>query len=164
MQEIWKSIRNYEGLYKISSFGRVINIAKQKVKILKHGLNGRGYLIVSLWKDNKGKTFRIHRLVADHFILNEYNKSCVNHKNGVKIDNCVNNLEWCTYSENNKHAFDIGLNRSNNGEKNGKAKLTKENVLQIRNSDLSCKELMKIFEISQATVSDIKTYKTWKHL
>ena len=107
--EVWKDIQGYEGIYQVSSLGKV-----RSAKGLKSQRNnGRGYLQVELWKHNKGKAFYVHRLVANAFLKNERNFPTVNHKDGNKKNNCVNNLEWCTYSYNNIHALKHGLRHSN---------------------------------------------------
>ena len=78
-------------------------------KVLAGGVAGNGYLTVGL----KNKTHTIHRLVANAFIANSLNKRCVNHKDGDKLNNNINNLEWCSYSENNQHAYHCGLKKHN---------------------------------------------------
>lgn len=118
MKEIWKDIKGYEGLYKISNLGKIKSLSRPRNKyqfieehILKTRLTHRGYELVSLSKDGKLKSFYVHRLVAQTFIENPEKKSCVNHINGIKIDNQVNNLEWCSYSENMNHAYGTGLHQ-----------------------------------------------------
>ena len=118
MQEIWKDVKGYEGLYQVSNLGRIksisyFNRANKKTyprnKILKPLINDKGYLRVDLRKNNKSKKVRIHRIAAEHFIPNPYHFSEVNHIDGNKQNNCVNNLEWCTHSQNMKHAVKLGL-------------------------------------------------------
>lgn len=115
MQEVWKDIEGYEGLYQVSNFGRVKSLVYvtrcsqvKREKVLKTAIN-RGYVYVTLHKDSKQKTVYVHRLVANAFIQNDTGKRCVNHINGNKQDNIVSNLEWCTHSENTVHAWDTGL-------------------------------------------------------
>lgn len=102
-----------ESRYSITKFGDVIN--KRFKKPLKKSLNRDGYEIVSLWDGNKKHTKSVHRLVADVYVDNPYNKPCVNHIDGNKTNNNADNLEWCTYSENEKHSY------SKLGKKNAKA-------------------------------------------
>jgi len=102
--EKWKKIEGYE--YWISNQGRM----KNKDKVLKLVTN-RGYHRVGLYKNGKPKHFLVHRLVAIYFIENTNNKPIINHKNGVKKDNRVENLEWCTDSENKYHAYANNLNK-----------------------------------------------------
>lgn len=98
--EIWKDIKGYEGLYQISSLGKVKSLKFGKEKILKPRKNTFGYLESVLCKNGNSKSFKIHRLVAEAFIPNPNNLPCVNHKNENKILNTVENLEWCTYKYN----------------------------------------------------------------
>lgn len=122
--EEWVAIKDFEGLYDISNFGRVKSLKRLVYKtdrrkgtsfgsfyadkILSQD-ESRGYLIVTLSKNSKSKRCSVHRLVASHFIANPENKKTVNHKKGIKKDNRAWELEWNTHSENNKHAFDKGL-------------------------------------------------------
>lgn len=116
MDNTCKDIVGYKGLYSIDVLGEVINLKTNYIK--KNTINKVGYYICNLYKDNIQKTFLIHRLIALHFIDNPNNYPCVNHKDGNKLNNNLDNLEWCSYSHNNKHAFDTGLKSVN--EKNKK--------------------------------------------
>lgn len=110
MKEIWKDIKGYEGLYQVSNLGRVKSFREstkygmQKEYILKPSLINSGYYVVTLYSPDKAKRkFQIHRLVAETFISNDKNLPCVNHKDENKTNNCVDNLEWCTYQYNNNY-------------------------------------------------------------
>ena len=106
MKEEWRDIKGYEGLYQISNLGRIKSLkdnhGKYREKILKPG-NSNGYFYVDLCKNSKGKLFKIHRLVAIHFIENPNNYPEVNHKDENSTNNCVDNLEWCTREYNNSY-------------------------------------------------------------
>ena len=106
MTEIWQSISDYGDKYEVSNFGRVRN---KKGSVLKPFLTHGGYLMVALCFKGTKTNIRLHRLVAKTFIPNSDYKAEVNHKNGIKTDNSVTNLEWITKSENMKHAYKIGL-------------------------------------------------------
>lgn len=102
MTEIWKDIKGYENLYQISSLGRVRRITKTNgYKILKQSTNPQsGYIQVALSKNGKCTVYKVHQLVAKHFISNLDNKPCIDHINTDKTDNRVENLRWCTQKEN----------------------------------------------------------------
>lgn len=105
-EEIWKDIPGYENVYKISSFGRAKSLKRNKEIILKQTIDKYGYCrINNIYK----RYIRTHRLVAIVFIENKFNKKLVNHINGIKTDNRVENLEWVTAKENIRHAWSTGL-------------------------------------------------------
>lgn len=132
--ERWKDIKETKGVYQISSKGRVKRVGKYSnqftswydEKILKPAIHERGYLFVQLSINKKILRRYIHRLVAEAFIPNPENKKTVNHKDGNKKNNCVENLEWCTYLENNTHAY----------EKLGKLQKNKKGSIAVVQYDL----------------------------
>lgn len=119
--EAWMDIPEYVGYYQASNYGRIRSVAREisqkghknnykrilKGKILRPRLQNSNYYIVWLSKDGEIKAQLIHRLVAQTFISNINNEPCINHKNGNKADNRIENLEWCNYSENIKHSYTI---------------------------------------------------------
>lgn len=116
MVEEWRDIKDYQGLYQISNFGRVKSLEKTdrlgrrySEKLLSICDNGNGYKVVNLKVNGKQKTCTVHRLVATAFIPNPFRLDEINHKDGDKSNNKVENLEWCNRSENVKHAVNTGL-------------------------------------------------------
>lgn len=99
-EEIWKDIKGYEGLYQVSNLGRVKSKHRGSESILKSIINSRGYMHVCLCKNSTRKWFKVHRLVALHFLDNPENKPEVNHIDEDKRNNMVSNLEWCTTNYN----------------------------------------------------------------
>jgi len=101
-KEVWKDIKNYEGLYEVSNFGNVRSLKYGKIKYLKPAKNKGGYYFVILCKNGKTKNFRIHRLVANAFIENPNNYPQINHKDEDKTNNKASNLEWCNNQYNKR--------------------------------------------------------------
>jgi len=158
--EIWKNVVGYEENYVCSSKGEIKSIKRNKVlKPNKSSL----YYSVDLCKSGEIKRHLIHRIIATAFHENVENKEQVNHINGNKLDNSVNNLEWVTRSENQLHSIRIGL-RHTRGENNSQCKLTSEQVIEIRNSKERNKDIAKKYNISYATVCDIQRRRSWAHI
>lgn len=161
MTEEWEPITNYEG-YDISNTGRV----RSSYRILKQQTDYKGYLTVGI----KGKQLKVARLVAQAFIPNNENKLEVNHKNGIKIDNRIKNLEWCTAKENTTHAWRTGLHKNDerDGINNSQHKLTAKQVRIIKHT-LSFKTrgvqkwLAKMCGISQGQISRINKGDYWNN-
>ena len=119
MKEIWKDIEGYEGYYQISNLGRVKSLERyvntrwetpriEREKILKSCPDSYGYLTNILSKENVKRRYYLHQLIAKAFIPNPHNKPCVNHKDLDRLNNNIDNLEWCTKSENTKHGWENG--------------------------------------------------------
>lgn len=133
--EIWKDIIEYEGLYQISNLSSVKSLERYyfigkgqnktskitvEEKLLEIFQYENGYTYACLSKESKVKKFKIHRLIAIHFIPNPNNYDQINHINAIRNDNRIENLEWCTHSHNMKHKFKMG-NQSNSGGNNASA-------------------------------------------
>ena len=173
--EIWKDIKGYEGLYQISNLGNVKALekirnwnarGKQLKSVLKEKIlipvDRNGYSYIILWKDNKIKNCRVHRLVAQAFIENPQSKLEVNHINGIKDDNSIKNLEWVTSEENREHSYRIGI--AGIGEKNASAKLKNYEAEEILKSNEKSIILAKKYNISLTTIYKIKNREMWKHI
>lgn len=145
MNEIWHPCVGYETHYEVSNLGNVRSIArmvnnrlktglrKSPQKVLKAGKSKTGYLIVSFCVDGVKSNQNVHRLVARAFIANELNKPQVNHKDGDKLNNNVNNLEWVTVSENGLHAYRVlGISAWNKGLKMKKLDTVKTELATLK--------------------------------
>lgn len=152
--------------YYVTECGRVT--ATKATAYLKSQFGRGGYLHVLLYLNLKPTLFSIHRLVAEVFLENPNNYPCVNHKDGDKLNNRVENLEWCTRSQNTQHAIDTGLLKVSRGERQHKSKLTEEQVLEIRRerreTKISQTELAKKYNVLQSTISDIIRRVSWTHI
>lgn len=166
-----KQIKGYEGLYEIDEKGNVYSLPRKGTwqkspRKLKHFLSE--YYYVMLCKDGKTKKKRLHRLLADNFIPNPKNKPIVNHKDGDKLNNSLDNLEWATNAENIRHAYKIGLIQPKRGGLNGNSVLTIDEVRQIRQiaynrgKNYNRKELSLRYGVSECTIKEIVGRKTWQ--
>lgn len=179
-EEVWKDVVGFEGMYKISSHGRVLTLERtyfngryKTNRVVKQGIKGtsnrKGYINVGLRKDNKNYNFSVHRLVAIMFIPNPEDKKEVNHINGIKDDNRVENLEWMTPSENVRHAHAMGLADVPRlkGEQHGCSKLTDEKVRVIKKlllDGLSQYKIAAMFGVSRSAILHIKVRGGWSHI
>jgi len=147
--------------YLVSNLGNVKS--KRYNKPLKGFVNNSGYKRVQIGS-SKNKHF-IHRLVAETFLKKEFSKEFVNHKDGNKLNNSVDNLEWVTRSENDLHAFRNDLRKSRKGENHHNSKLTLSQVEEIKNllsKNYNCTYIAEKYNVHRRTISDIKNKKTWK--
>ena len=170
--EIWKDISGYEK-YEVSNFGKVRSRARKcvdtwgrecfrKTKILSPASDHKGYMFVVLYDKNQNtKAIKIHRLVAEAFIPNPNEYQQINHIDGNKKNNNKSNLEWCTGSQNIRHAYENGLMHAVKGEKHHKATLTDRQVEWIRkycikgDRELGTKALGRKFCVANITISRI---------
>lgn len=164
MEEIWRDIKGYEGLYQVSNLGRVKSLERFiKTRKNKNGMNGyihkqesiriptkdyKGYLRLTLCKEGKQKPFRVHRLVAEAFIPNPNNLPQVNHKDENKENNCITNLEWCT----NEYNHNYGTRNKRVAEKQKGRKIPFE---QIKNK-------IAVLQINKDTNEVIRKYDSIK--
>lgn len=174
MEEIWKTPAGAAEWVMVSNLGNVKKIAHERI-YEQGGIRRyeekpynfyfkRGYARVGIFMPSLGitKILFVHRLVAECFIPNPDKKETVNHINGIKSDNRAENLEWATIQENLSHSH-LVLG-SNVGLKNGRAKLTEQQVLEIYKSNLTSTQLSKIYGVSDAAICKIKNGENWKSI
>jgi hypothetical protein len=165
--EVWKDIVGYEGLYQVSNMGNIKTMSRlhrtdrpyvKQERLLNPPTNATGYKQVTLYKDKKGIIHSVHKLVATAFIERQPHDQVVNHKDGVKVNNTVYNLEWCTYGHNQSHAIRTGLIRIHRGESHYASKLTdkqRQEIKQLRSTGMKQKDIGFIYGIGQQAVSKI---------
>lgn len=176
MKEEWRNIVGFDCKYKISNTGKVLSVARlqwngfvwwQSKEIQLKPSPIATYLYVDLLnRGEKRVRFAIHRLVATHFIPNPDNLPQVNHKDGNKQNNNVENLEWCTSKYNLEHARRTGLSK-NFGEGVHNAKLKEHDVVSIRElatKGISQYAIASRYNVTQTCISAIIRRKTWKHI
>lgn len=161
-----KNVVGYEGLYVVDENGNVFSVLSNRYK--KPIKMASGYLYVHLHNgDGKGKLKRIHRIVAEAYLDNPCNYTQVNHKNGNKQDNHVNNLEWCSNVQNMQHAIKHGLFKTA-GENNPSAKLNWEQVIEIRKEYIyrdkqhGTRALAKKYGVTNVMIGKIVRGECWK--
>jgi hypothetical protein len=174
MQEIWKDIKGYEGMYQVSNLGRVKSLkrkGRRRDTIMKGVVGNRGYRIIVLRNNKHRQQIVAHRLAAIAFIPNPENKKEVNHKDFDKLNNHVDNLEWCTPKENTRHALYNGRMNWDNavrGEKHGRSKFTEDQVKGIkshlRDGIKNQRQLAIEYNVSITTIYNIRINKTWSHV
>ncbi len=167
-EERWKDIPGYEGQYQVSDQGRIKSFAAKVPYLRKLNLSDKGYFTIMLSLNNKSKRLGVHRLVMLAFV--GPSELEVNHKNAIKTDNRLENLEYVTHSGNMKHAFDMGLMKlipkDGHGENNTSAKLKKEDIILIRKigRKWSQQELATLFNVNRSLIGYILNRKLWKHI
>lgn len=171
MNEVWKDIEGYEGIYRVSNLGRVKSLdrldgsgAFRKSRLLKLSLASVGYFRVNLCAKGKYESLYVHRLVAKAFIPNIDNKPSVNHIDGNKKNNSINNLEWVTPKENTTHAISNGL--MFNGVLSN-LKLSPMIVIEIKKrleQGESRRSIANSIGVSFGAVRDIDVRRSWKHI
>ena len=169
--EIWKDIAGYEGWYQVSNMGRVRSV--DRTVYFKDGRRSRfykgqiksfkyhnGYQMVNLLKNKNLEVVYVHRLVLETFVPQVEGKTWCNHKNGIKSDNRVENLEWCTPSENNQHATEMGLRHNNVSGMLAYADTLKKKVVAIQNNKIcfvaDCSRDMAMLLLERGIVADVK--------
>ena len=172
MIETWKPIPGYEGIYSASNTGLIKSeTSRQQWKsgrILKNLVHKGGYLKLRLWKNSRYKHFLVHRLIALTFLGPCPPKHEVNHKDGNKANNFINNLEYVTPKENTNHAVRSGLFNDRKGEKSVRSKLTNKQVIEIRKKHIPYKystvKIAKEFNVCPSTIGSIIRYTSWSHI
>lgn len=165
MEELWEDVRDYEGHYQISSGGKVFSLKSNKE--LKPNIVRSGYKMVRLHKNGWSRDYLVHRLVADAFCNNYFNKPIVNHKDGNKINNYFLNLEWVTDSENQLHAIRTGLKGVRFGANHPRSKLQDGDIISIRKmykNGFTLEKISSIFNINISTVGRIIQGISWTHI
>ncbi len=178
VEEIWENIDGFNGKYQVSNFGKVKSLDRieetrgstrtRNGRVLKLAISKNGYSRVCIVDYSNQKFACVHRLVAQAFIPNPDNKPQVNHINGIKTDNRVENLEWNTRSENQRHSIRTGLKVTPRGDKSILSKLKESEVVEIRRllkeTNLMQREIAAKFNIHRSNVSAIKHNKCWTHI
>lgn len=185
MDEVWRAISGYEGIYEVSDFGQVRSLDRiialrpsrtRKVRAFTQQLRGRvmkqynapnGYMTVVLKAGDVGRTHSVHRLVCQAFHGEPGTPKHVNHIDGNKTNNRADNLQWVSPIENIAHAHAANLMNPARGEQAGGAKLTEPEVREIKrllSEGMSQRKIAAIYGIGQRTVGNINTGERWVHV
>jgi len=171
-KEEWRDVVGYEGIYEVSSLGRVRSVADSRRSkaghILKSG-SSHGYARVYLYKDRGYKQLRVHRLVLLAFVGEPSDsRNEGNHRNGDKTDNRLSNLEWVSPKENTQHAIQVlGNTHARKGEDHGSAKLKDADVREIRRllaAGVTQRRIGRLFNVGHTTIWQIANGDNWKHI
>lgn len=164
MEEIWKPIKDFEGLYEVSNLGKVKSFIRVQTKILKPSNQKSGYLQVTITKNKTAHYRWVHRLVAEAFLDAVKDKDCVNHKDGNKKNNTPENLEYCTKGENNTHAGTLNLKPIGSNHTN--SKLSNKQLKEVRDllnkDNKTHKEIAKMFNVHRSAISRISRNESYK--
>ena len=164
LQEIWKDVPGYEGLYKVSTTGLVFSLRKNKR--IKGCIDKKGYHEVIFYKGGNQKHFKAHRLVAILFIPNTHNKPTVNHIDGNKLNNNVGNLEWSTHLENNLHSLHVLGNKTGGRfESHPLNKISKEqsnDIKKMKADGIPIIDIAKKFGIHKEHARKVANVVYWK--
>jgi hypothetical protein len=169
-EEVWVDVKGWEGKYQVSNYGVLKSFGGKYRKSMPDGFltegtrQPMGYSIITL-RDKKRKVqIRMHTLVAEHFVAKPEGMNCVNHKDGIKLNNYYKNLEWTTRGQNVKHAVKTGL-LDIKGEKHSHSKLTEAKVIEMRNirktKGLPYEEIGRMFGVCRRQASDVIRGKNW---
>ena len=179
-EEIWKDVVGWEGLYQVSSLGRIKSLSrktkmfstrwncwyyqKTKDRILKQHISHRGYNRVELFiKSSETHGYYVHVLVAKAFIDNPNSKQTVNHINEIKTDNRVENLEWATHYEQMQHYRNNGVKKYS-GQFHYRAKITEEQAIEIIRSNEPNSNICRKYNLSKSAVWSIRNGVSWRLL
>ena len=168
-KEVWKDVPESKGKYQASNLGRVKSVFYNRTKtpqILKPSTTKNGYLKLGLWIHGSRKHISVHRIIASTF-LGGCPKGCQgNHKNGIKTENRIENLEYCTPQENTLHAHRNSLTNTAKGEDSGSSKLTEKQVIEIRElcNSFTLNKIASMYNVSYSLISMIKNRHIWKHI
>lgn len=166
--EIWQDIYGYDGLYQISTYGRIKSFKRKKTIILRPTVTPEGYLRVGLKKNSTSKSYYVHILVGEAFIPNPEGKPEINHEDGCKFNNHVSNLKWVTGLENKRHSVKLGLHRAGSNFRD--AKLSEEEVRYIRSvykprdKEFGATALAKKFNMRADSILKVIHRKTYKNV
>lgn len=155
--ELWEKIARVSGNYEVSTLGRIRNACTGKILALNTMAGYLGVTVKPNGRSGKSVRLRVHRCVAEEFVDGYFDGAVVNHKDGNKLNNTVDNLEWVTQSENITHAYATGLKTQKTGLASKISKLTREQVLEIKLDDRSSRVIAEQYGISKDTVLDVKT-------